>query len=144
MADFQLTMTLNGGEADKTAVVAVSTIAPPIASQIQLIIKDTVDVSRRVEILEGWRFLWNGVRDNGILNGDKGFLGNDVYVSCPIDDLRGPGRKFSTDPAIMLDGDIALSLDASVSVGGAGAVNSLESAFKRLRESAGEFGTWVA
>ncbi len=143
MADYQLTMTLNGGEANKRAVVESATVSPPADNQIQLIMKDTVDFTRRVEALEGWRWLWRGLRERGILTGGSGFEGSIVYTSCPIDSLTIPARKTQTSAAIMIDGDIAIAIAANLSIPH-GATEMLEAAFTRLRESAKELSRWVA
>ncbi len=140
MADYQLTMTLNGGAGDKRAVVASATIAPPIANQIQLVIKDTVDFTRRLEILNAWRYLMNGLRERQF---DAGFIGNDVYSSMPIDAVGSPARKTSTSAAIMVDGDVAIVIDASL-VQKTGSPLALSNAFTQLRESAKEISRWVA
>ena len=140
MADYQLTMTLNGGAGDKRAVVASATISPPIANQIQLVIKDTVDFTRRMEILNAWRYLWNGIRERQF---DEGFIDNDLYSSMPIDAVGSPARKTSTSPTIMADGDVAIVVDAYLVQKGNNNV-MMENAFTQLRESAKERSRWVA
>ena len=76
-------------------------------------IADTVDIGRRLEILEGWRWLWNGLRDRDILAGGN-FAGILVFSSCPVNGLREEERKTTGDNTIVLDGDIAIALSPNL------------------------------
>ena len=134
----RFTMTLAGKSSNKRSVVSAIGLAPPGADQIQVIISDTVDPLRRVEILNGWRWLYNGLRERSL---DGGFVGSTLYSSCPIDDLTTPSRKTSTSAAIIEDGDIAIAVGDGLTVL-SGATVWLEQAFTQLRDAAREAYVW--
>lgn len=134
----RFTMTLAGKSSNKRSVVSAVAITPPDPDQIQVIISDTVDPLRRVEILNGWRWLYNGLRERSL---DGGFVGSTLYSSCPIDDLTTPSRKTSTSAAIIEDGDIAIAVGDGLTVL-SGATVWLEQAFTQLRDAAREAYVW--
>ncbi len=134
----QFTMTLDGLSGNKNAVAVSAVISPPADDQIQIIITDTVDIYRRLEILNGWAWLYNGLRERQL--GD--FISSIVYTSCPIDDLTTPARKTNNQAEIMVDGDIAI-VAGVVATSPPGASVMLDAAFGQLRDFAKEYPLWI-
>lgn len=137
--EFAVTIDAAGGH-DKNAIVASATLTVPAANEVKLHIADGVDVHRRVEILEGWKWLYSGVRDRALL--DVQFKDQPLATGVPVDDISIPARKTASDPALVAaDGDILLSLGLGVT--NEGATRKVESAVDSLRDFAKELQVWA-
>jgi len=141
---YQFLMTLAGDAqgSDKNAVVGSDTPIEVPTGAIGIMLHDNVDIYRKVEILEGWKWLWHGMLENNILDPLSGFAPGVVYSSCPLDNLTSPARKTTgDDPSIFIAGDIAIGLGNDASK--LGGTVMMTSAFEQLRQYAGENGPWV-
>lgn len=138
MADLQFTMTLDGRSGNKNAVVQSALILIPGAGEITMMIADTVDLSRRVEIMEGLRWLYRGLVERDLFTE---FAFSHIITSCPLDDLSIPARKTQSDVSIVAPGDIAIGIDASLTDPSKGH-GSIETAHQQLRAAASEDTSW--
>ncbi len=123
----------------KPAVVETAIVALPLVDEIVLARGDLVHHSRQLEIMNGWRFLWNGVRDRAIL--DVQFLGAVLVSSVGINNIGETDRRTSSDLVSTTDNDITLMMGSGVTgAGRASATQLFESGFQMLREFARENG----
>ncbi len=137
---FKFTMTLEGGEADKTAVTTGAAITAPSAGTIALYIEDGVDITRRAEIMNGWKKIWNTIRDHNTI---QALGAADLYGRCPIDAMRENGISVTGNIALIISGDIAIGLDAALMDVDVGANLMLENSFVALIEAAKERPRWA-
>jgi hypothetical protein len=137
---FQFLMTFKGNSFSKQDVATSAVLSAPAVNQIGIHIADAVDISRRNEITEGWRWLWNGVRDRALL--DIQFRDLPLASGVPVNDISIPARKTASDPTLVVaDGDILISMGSGVTDNGA--TEKLESAFSQLRGVAKELPIWA-
>lgn len=134
----EFTMTLAGNAGDKNAVSQDIIVAPPGVRQIQCRITDTVDVLRRVEIMNSWKWLYRGLAERGVLTQ---FAGNIVYTAVPLNNRTSPARKTSSTPDPSADGDVVISLGLEL-VTPVGSQVWLEQAFDQLFDYANEQALW--
>ena len=100
----QFTMTLGADlQGNPANIVEGDLVAPTAADEITIAIGDTVGIHRCVEINNGWKFLWNGVRDRGLLNTQ--FVGAVLLTGVDIDDMGEANRRTSSTPADFGDND---------------------------------------
>ncbi len=121
-------------QGDKNVAFYSSTHTPVGTDNIQLAVQQDVDLNRQTEIIEGWRQLWNFMRDTNILSGT-----GTVYLARHIDANTDQARILPDLTGVLPD-DIVIGLGANVNAGGGlgeeMAVNMLETAFRQLREVA--------
>lgn len=140
MAAFQINMVLNGGQGDKTTITTVAAIVAPGANAIAVFLENTVDFTRRMEIINAWRKVWDGIRDQGQI---ANFAAADFFASIPLDKTTDPNRRFTAAILEVVDGEVGLSIDAALMDSSEGAQQMLESAFTQLRDAAKEIPRWV-
>lgn len=138
MADLQFTMTLDGRSGNKNAVVQSALILIPAAGTITMMIADTVDLKRRVEIMEGLRWLYRGIVERDLFTE---FALSNIVTSCPLDDLSIPARKTQSDVSIVAAGDIAIGISLTLMDSSKGH-GSIETAHQQLRAAASEDSSW--
>lgn len=125
--------------ADKLEIVETDVVADPGPNFISIAFGDDVPEHRAVEILNAWRWLWNGVRDRGLL--DAQFVGAILITGVGIDHLNVTDRRTSSTVGDFATDDVLLTVGAGVATGpdtGRTATNRLESGFAKLREYANE------
>lgn len=118
---------------------AITITALPVevpVNSIALYLIDPASDQRQLEIDNGWRWLWNGVRDRNLL--DIQFNGALLYTAVPLDNIVAAGRKTSSQFLDVEAGDIGLGISAETTALFRGAVTPLEVAFQQLRDRARE------
>jgi hypothetical protein len=117
------------------ASYAITGVAAAVApANIAIYAGDTVNLSRQVEIITGWSFLYNGIRDRNLINqGAPGtFYGIAIYTGTDVDKKGEFDRRTESVVASFTANDIILAIGGDVSVGFHGATMHLESAFEQL------------
>lgn len=132
---FTLTM-LPGQQGWKPAVVETDLVAPVDPNDIAISFGDAVEEHRAVEIMNGWEWLWGGVRDRGLLN--EQFVGAVLLTGAPINSLVDASRKTSSTGGDFDENDVFLSIGANIAADTNGATQMLDSGFRMLREYANE------
>lgn len=94
---------------------------------------------RQLEIINAWRWLWNGVRDRNILTD---FAAGPVYSAVSIDKIGETDRRTSTDLVSLNTDDVVIAIGATAR--SVDATNILESGFAMLRDHAREAGLLAA
>lgn len=117
-------------------VASQDTPATPVdPGHVAVYIGDTVPFYRSLEIVNGWRWLWNGLRDRNLLAATDGVTGP-LYTASDIDQLNENTRRTSWfDNTPVTGDDIAIGVHNDVAQG-IGAVTIIESAFELLRSAA--------
>ena len=75
-------------QGNKTSIVVVGTIAAATEGDVALYAGDSVALHRQVEILEGWRWLLNGLRDRNLIDGEMEITDDSIYSASGIDHLN--------------------------------------------------------
>jgi len=96
-----------------------------------------VGLYRNLEIVSGWGFLWNGVRDRNLL--DDQFSGSKLYSGTNINKKGENDRRTASVIASFDADDIVIALGATVTGSIKGAVIPLQSAFETLTDAALEW-----
>jgi len=120
----------------KPEIVAADLVAPVGANNISVSYGDDVEPHRQVEIINGWKWLWHGVRDRNLLNSQ--FVGAILLTGAPINSLVEASRKTSSTGGDFDDNDLLLSIGTGIAVDSNGATQMLDSGFRMLREYAKE------
>lgn len=102
------------------------------ADSISLYIGDTVSPARQVEIVDGWKWLYQGVRDRNLL--DAQFKGAVLYTASDINKMTTADRRTSSDLVTYTDNDVILAIGAGVTA--LGEHVAIEEAFRILRHFA--------
>lgn len=133
----QVTMpVLPDRQADKSQITL--TVGEPPAlpvpdNEIALYVGDDVPLHRAVEILNGHRWLWNGLRDRSLLQATDAVTGH-LYSASDIDELNENTRRTSWDDTTPVTAsDIGVGVSHQVATG-LDATNMVESAFQMLRD----------
>lgn len=111
-------------------------VAEPIADQIVIGYAVGVEPYRQLEIINGWKWLWAGVRDRNLL--DVQFHGAALISGAPINSLVIANRKTSSNVLDFGEGDVFIALGVDVTTDRVGATQLLDSGFRMLREFAKE------
>ena len=111
-------------------------IASPIADQIVVGYGVAVEPHRQLEIINGWEWLWAGVRDRNLL--DDQFHGAILITGSPINSLVEASRKTSSSTLDFGADDVFIALGVGVTSHRFGATQILDSGFRMLREYAKE------
>jgi hypothetical protein len=145
MADLgPLTYTLEVGKSKINSTVELALIQPAGLS-LSIYVATLVESHRKLEIVEAWRWLFNGLRDRYLVP-NLAFGPGNIFTAAPIDSLTEFSRVTSLDGGtIVTPGTIGLGIhqsarDDTVILGrGAGdATNIMENTVKRLIEFARE------
>ena len=123
---------------DPASVVVNATIVAVPVNNIAVYAGDTVNLARQVEIITGWKFLYNGIRDRNLINqGAPGtFYGLPIYSGTDIDSKGEFDRRTESLVASFTANDIIIAIGGNVSVAFHGATLHLEAALTRLIEEA--------
>jgi hypothetical protein len=121
-------------------VVTETLIAVP-AGSIAIYAGTTVGLYRGVEMVSGWGFLWNGIRDRALLDqpAPGGFSGATVYSVTDIDKKGENDRRTAVAFATLTANDIGIGIELEVTNAIFGAVTPLNSAFEMLINRAMEW-----
>ena len=123
----------------KPNTVVTEPVALPAADEIVIARGDLVHPSRGVEIINGWKWLWHGVRERNLL--DVQFLGATLVTSVSIESITSLDRRTSSDLVSTTDTDITLMIGSGITgAGRVGATQLLDSGFRMMREFAKELG----
>ena len=115
------------------AITLTTAVLEVVDNNIALFVGDTVPKHRSVEIVEAWRWLWNGVRDRNILK----TFGGRTYSGSDINHLDEPDRRTSSDLIDFLDNDVFIGIGDQVAIQvGDASIVYLETAFTQLRNFA--------
>ena len=124
---------------DKLSVVETDVLAAPGPSEIVIAIGDTVPEHRALEIMNGWEFLYEGIRDRGLL--DDQFSGAILISGASVDSLTENNRRTSSTIGDFNDDDVLVGVGLNVATeGGLGrsATVMIDAGFRQLREYANE------
>lgn len=122
-------------QGDKREVVQSGTHVPVDADSIYCVVQSDIFLNRQVEILDGWRKLWDFVRDGNHMLGD-----GPLYASR---DINAPpsATRITVDIASVTTTDIVIGIGVNVNAdasGGTSANQMIGSAFRMIRDAARE------
>ena len=120
-------------QADKLSVVISDTIVAVGAGQVAVYAGDAVEEHRFLEMLEGWRWLWNGLRDRNLLDITDSVTGP-LYAACQINSLNEENRRTSWLDLPTFTDDIGIGVGVAVAEE-LSATNMVENAFTMLRDA---------
>lgn len=124
---------------DKLGIVETDAVVDPGPAEIAIGFGDSVPEHRALEIINGWKWLWNGVRDRGLL--DDQFSGALLITGAQIDSITESNRRTSSTVGDFAADDIFVAVGTGVATEaglGRSATVMLESGFENLREFANE------
>ncbi len=121
---------------NKHTVVVTETIIAVPTNNMALYAGATVGLWRQLEMVTGWNFLWNGIRDRALM--DVQFNGFILYSGTDIDKKGEFDRRTASDVISFTDNDIIVGVGAGASGEYAGAVLPLDSALEQLIQAARE------
>jgi hypothetical protein len=124
-------------DSTKQAMAVVGTGADVTANQVALYVGDNVPLYRQVEMIEGWRWLYQGVAERNLL--DEGtssaFPGAILYTGSTIDTLMSTtDRRTSSTFADFTEDDVFIGMGSAVTA--SGDLESLHAVFTQLRQFA--------
>ena len=117
-----------------SSVVVDEVFAPVAPDNIAVYAGATVNSARQVEIVTGWMFLYNGIRDRSLMDIDNLFYNQDIYTMTDIDKKGEFDRRTESILASNTDNDIMIAFGANVGPAFHGATLHLESALRQLIE----------
>ena len=135
---YTITMLPNGQGFKPEITPSDAALAPPGPNSLLVAYADGVATHRTLEIINGWKWLWHGVRDRNLL--DVQFVGSLLITGAPVNQLVENFRKTSSNIGDFIAGDILISFGSGISTGaiGRGATQMLDSGMRMLREFAKE------
>ena len=119
-----------------TIVSVPDPVASVVSDQILIGYGPLVEPHRQLEMINGWKWLWAGVRDRNLL--DDQFHGAILLTGAPINSLVDASRKTSSITDDFNDDDIFLAIGVDITSDRFGATQILDSGFQMLREYAKE------
>jgi hypothetical protein len=121
-------------DSTKMDMAYVGTGAEVTANQVALYLGDTVPTYRQLEIIDGWRWLFQGIKERNLLD-DGAFVGALLYTGSNINELMtAENRRTSSTFADFLTEDVFIGLGTAVTA--AGDFESLYAIFEQLRQFA--------
>jgi hypothetical protein len=136
-----ITMGVTGGilrpmrETLKIVDVGIATAV----DEVSVYIGDNVNESRQAEIVNAWRWLYNGLMDRNLLEGQ--FKGLDIYSGSNIKFLTAIERRTSVPFATILETDVGIGIGSAVTA--FGGVTMILTAIQLLQDFALEK-NWLA
>ena len=126
------------GQGWKPEITAADAITPPGPNEMIIAYGDSVAPHRALEIQNGWKWLYHGIRERGLLNAQ--FVGNLLLTGAPINSLTTPNRKTSGVTGDFAADEIFVGMGTGIATGkiGSGATQMLDSGMRMLREYARE------
>jgi len=119
-------------ELNRSTIVVSATNIEVAANNISIYAGATVDLARQVEIVNAWRWLWNGIRDRRLMQ----TFGGVIYSGCDIEHIDENARLTSGVFATFGDNDVFIGVGQLVVAEWLEAVNPIETGFRLLREQA--------
>lgn len=140
------TMTLSPNRQGSKLNITEAAVAAVIgANDIALYVMDSVSLHRQVEIINAWRFLFNGLRDRDIFN--QFAKDSPIYSVVDADAISVASRRTSSQFTELLPNDIGIAIGGDITELDARNLPEtliFESAFAMLRDHARERGMLVA
>lgn len=121
---------------NKLNVTVSEVIVEVPANNIAIYAGDTVALYRQLEMVTGWNFLWNGIRDRALM--DVQFDGSVLYTGTDIDKKGEFDRRTESVVASFTDNDIIVGIGLGATGEFHGAVLPLDSALEQLIQVARE------
>ena len=121
---------------NKVSVVVTEIIVEVPANNIAIYAGSTVALRRQVEMVTGWNFLWNGIRDRNLM--DVQFAGSVLYSGTDIDKKGENDRRTESVVASFSNNDIIVGVGLGATGEFKGAVLPLDSALEQLIQVARE------
>ena len=125
--------------ADKLEIVESDVLGDPGPNEIKVGFGNAVPEHRALEILNAWRWLWNGVRDRALLDGP--FSGAILISGSDIDKLNEEDRRTSSTVGDYFPADVLIGIGANVAnspLTGSNFTTRIESGFTKLSDYARE------
>jgi len=113
----------------KLRIVEADVLADVGVDDVYLTIGNTIELRRAVEIFETAKFLVDAMRDNNQLSSAAGPL----YISCEVSDRHGTVLQ-TTDRVLITDANMAIGIGANVNVQAEQFSQTLDTAFRNIRE----------
>jgi hypothetical protein len=126
-------------DSTKQDMAVVGTGADVTTNQVAIYVGDNVPLYRQVEMIEGWRWLFQGVAERNLLDEGSGsaFPGSILYTGSTIDTLMSTtDRLTSSTFADFTEVDVFIGMGTAVTA--AGDTESLHAVFTQLRQFAME------
>ena len=120
----------------KTSIVVSEVVVEVPSDNIAIYAGADVALYRQVEMVTGWNFLWNGIRDRNLM--DVQFNGAILYTGTDIDKKSEFDRRTASAVVSFTDNDIVVGIGAGATGEFAGAVLPLDSALEQLIQVARE------
>ena len=121
---------------DKNSVTVSEIIIGVSANNMAIYAGADVGLYRQLEMVTGWNFLWNGIRDRSLM--DVQFKGSVLYTGTDIDKKGEFDRRTESVVASFTDNDIIVGIGPGATEEFAGAVLPLDSALEQLIQVARE------
>ena len=121
---------------NKLDVVLTEIIIEVPTNNIAIYAGSAVALYRQLEMVTGWQFLWNGVRDRNLM--DVQFNGLILYSGTNIDKKGENDRRTASEVISFDDNDVLIGIGAGATGEFSGAVLPLDSAFEQLIQFARE------
>jgi hypothetical protein len=123
-------------DSTKQAMLYVPTGVEVTANQVALYVGDSVPLYRQVEIIEGWRWLYQGVAERNLLDEGTGstFPGALLYSGADIDNMTENDRRTSSVFGDFTATDVFIGMGTAVTA--SGDLESLHAVFTQLRQFA--------
>jgi hypothetical protein len=122
-------------DSTKMAMTYVPVGAAVTADQVAIYIGDSVPMYRQVEIIEGWRWLYQGVRERNLLDGPP-WQGSPLYTGADISNMTANDRRTGADMTPFTATDVMIGMGANVTA--TGDKETLHAIFTQLRQFASE------
>ncbi len=117
----------------KTAVVVTEVIVEVAANNIAIYAGSAVALARQLEMVTGWNFLWNRIRDLNALA-----PGTIIYSGTSINKKGHADHRFETAVASFAPDDIFIGVGGGAATEYHDAVTILDSGFEQLIQVARE------
>ena len=120
----------DGNKLDMT-YEAVGTVVAPI--EIAIYAGDNISLSRQAELVNGWQWLYQGIKERNLLDGAP-WQGAVLYTGSNINFLTANDRRTESDLATLTEDDVIVALGPNVTA--TGDTTSLQAAITQLIEFA--------
>ena len=122
---------------DRDSIVISDTPAELTANQIGVYALADVSLRRQNEIINGWKWLFDGVRERNLIDDGGAFAGAVLYTYASIDSLTVGNRRTSSALIDLNADDVGIGMGTGVTAGANGRTMQLDNAFGFLAEHIG-------
>lgn len=122
---------------DLGSIVVSSTPVEITADQIAVYALADVDLTRQNEIVNGWKWLFDGIRERNLVDDGGQFQGAICYTYASINDLTVANRRTSSALIDINVDDVVVGLGLNVTTNVKGRTMPLENAISYLAEIVG-------